>query len=683
MYMEQRYNRGGFCPADRDGRQQAIHHIYSRHSWLAAVGARSASSKKMAHLSSRLDQVMILGLSLMIAGVVFAEERFPRHISGPRFWQRHVVQKHMPRTMSHALQLALQIQGEGAHGPVTIGADSPYASWICKGLELAVASHASPKEALRFFGVLFDTSRLRLDPATQARVNRSLNDWAQEAIKNSGPSNAVSLPLGKVLLQSPHLSGHLSEKTRGEIATLFSQVGVSLSGRAKDIKITKAPNDIEETLAWIQLDAVLARRWSTQLRTHAQKERERDIATTYRRLVGKGETIDLDAIIADDKTRQAVQAVFHLADEQPPHLFLTYLEGRLSELQARGDQKVAMSLAAAVTALRAHTEQKMLLPRPEIAQMLLSRRLAQGVLAHAGRVSASVALPRILPSLPRAPSAEIADLLARARSQGGRSRQVAYLERQAAILAGSGQVEAQQKGKALRQYLRGYKELWIDSWLQASLHRFEAISSPISWDLTTHFQPASIISPEQVKKVEARLAQAWRILRAVIHPELLKQLPPVTVRLVTRQELGRACGDYDRGTIRIYEGSDLSTILHEFGHHLEENADLRILARMLALRKTRSFGLSDLKRGYGRSLGDFADEYMGRHYIASATEMLSVSLGKFADPQELRQMAMDDGDMVLHVLHLLQNAPSNQWARALDFPITERTVGAEHRQRAR
>jgi hypothetical protein len=269
-------------------------------------------------------------------------------------------------------------------------------------------------------------------------------------------------------------------------------------------------------------------------------------------------------------------------------------------------------------------------------------------------------LPAELPEPPGPKTRYLRRIVRRARSRGDARRQLIYLERVAARLQTSRHEKIRQRGEQLAGYLRRYKAGWLDGWLAGRMRLYKrANRKGPGWDLQSNlsFRGVGYVLP-----IKNRLDQAWEIARGLIHPGILKRLPPVKV--VVDVECKRAT--HSGSTITIGPGSGVATILHELGHHIEDHAGLTPFLLGQSLRLERATGaarpLQKLAPGAGFEKGEeafpssFKRTFTAKKYPFSsgATEVISMALQRFASPKEARQFFDEDGEYALKVLYALQ-----------------------------
>lgn len=286
------------------------------------------------------------------------------------------------------------------------------------------------------------------------------------------------------------------------------------------------------------------------------------------------------------------------------------------------------------------------------------KTLSARLIAHPERKAAR-ALPDSMPPLPRSRLQAIRRLVARARREGSLQRQLLFLETEAMKLRSSESDKRLALGKALTEYLAEYKKPWLNHWLIERLYQFHDQPEPRSWILTSHVEFNNIhrsFSNSEKREVMKQLDQAWKIITNVIHPDLLKRLPEPIVLV----ESNRTREGHDGITLKLGPRSQVSDILHEFGHHLEGHAGVGLFALAQSMRQQRAFTRGGLKPRANNAKefvysGSYHEEYAGRHYSWGPTEMVSKGLEKFSDLNSLREFFLQDGQHALRLIAALQH----------------------------
>ncbi len=286
------------------------------------------------------------------------------------------------------------------------------------------------------------------------------------------------------------------------------------------------------------------------------------------------------------------------------------------------------------------------------------KELSARLISHPPRKAAR-ALPQTLPPLPRSNQRAIRRLIGRARQMSTIQGQLLFLETEAMKLRSSESDKRLSQGKALTTYLAEYKKPWLDNWLAGRLGRFSRQPTSVSWSLRSDVRcknQHSVLSDVAKHQVEERLEEAWRIITAVVHPDLLRRVPAPIVLV----ESNRTRAAHNGKTLKIGPKTLVTSILHEFGHHLEQHAGVGLFSLAHSMRQERAFmnGVLKPRENYPKELlypGSFHEEYAGRHYPFGSTEMVSKGLEKFGSKEALREFFLQDGQFALRLLAAIQH----------------------------
>jgi hypothetical protein len=276
-------------------------------------------------------------------------------------------------------------------------------------------------------------------------------------------------------------------------------------------------------------------------------------------------------------------------------------------------------------------------------------------------------LPRNLPPLPRANGRFLRRLLGEAKKLDGRQKQLLFLEERLVKLRASGSEDRRKNAEELGKYLSVYKGTWIDKMVNYRFRKFARKPAVLDWNLKANLrfvnQGRRKMTQKGYVQTRQRLDEAWAILLRVVHPQILARLPEVTVVV----ESDRKRASHNETTIRLSPDSTVATILHEFGHHIEDHSGARIFGAVHALRTELAFNreaprkLNELvpKGNYRDNEkaypGAFASPYQGKIYEKGYTEILSMGLENFADKAGLRRFLLEDGQYALLTMAAIQN----------------------------
>ncbi|MBW2733836.1 MAG: hypothetical protein JRH20_15725 [Deltaproteobacteria bacterium] len=333
-------------------------------------------------------------------------------------------------------------------------------------------------------------------------------------------------------------------------------------------------------------------------------------------------------------------------DPRPTSIWVKALEQHIS--RAKGKEREALTL---VKEQLVHTDIPQLDTKTDARISL--REMADKVYRHYRR-SSYRNLPKSLPDF----SAMPAGLTVEGHLRHSGAKRLAFLEQKLAQWRGSEKKEDQQQAKRLRRYLVHYKDKnqWGEKWLDQRLNAFSK-QRPTGKGLVGVLD-ASALDPEQRQAMEKIVGEAWQKITGIIHPELLKRvgLPRI---VVNPKQLGAAYLPA-KMTIELSPYSNVSAVMHEFGHFLCYRGGLRIFAVAHVLRAERAAlkgNLIDLLQGPAWK-GWFFRQYIGREYPGDgATEVLSVGLEHLGSSKEALRVFKADGDFLLRMLAVLQQKP--------------------------
>ncbi len=492
-------------------------------------------------------------------------------------------------------------------------------------------------------------------------------------------SLALPLLLAILLASDPVLAGERqgwARRLTNKVAGMF-RPGKASAPRGKRVSRPRRAGDVKVALPRNHValeDGVkfLAARIKKELpekklQDHVVRLRHRKMSAAFGKLNKQLHRLDLEGIVqgGDAAVFTELKAVLEQVSARPAATWMTRLAIKYNQLKGT-DQVKERKLAQGVLAVYRHMERKAggaELKNSEIQQAWL-KTFSGKLIQRAERRSAARLLPGELPALPASRHRKVSSLVKQARTHGGIRRQVSYLERQAAHLRGSRDEAERALGDRLVSYLAGYKASWSEAWLTSSMSRFQGTASPVTWNLNSDIQFKGKVSGTHQDRLKGDLAKAWKIIRGVVHPDILAKLPPVTVLV----EHDRSRGAHNNDKIKLGPKSSLRTILHEFGHHIEDHAGVRPFAVAQSVRQQRANtnslkSLNELvpgknykkdEKGYR---GGFVAGYMGKHYSGGYTEIISMGLERFHSQKAARELFSQDGDMMLKVLTAIQNKP--------------------------
>ncbi len=454
------------------------------------------------------------------------------------------------------------------------------------------------------------------------------------------------------------------QRVKGSVARVFRSQPKVIP-RASDVRIKLPDNHLagKDALTFVsqRLEKSLPQK---SLDNHVTRLRHRKLSVAFKASGGKLRKLDLQRLVAADSA-QALRGVLTEIEAKPTGTWMTHLGRKYNNLKASsaaGDR----ALAEGVLAVYRKVEQQGggdAVTANKVKKEFVERFSAK-LLKRYERVTTSRYLPRTLPGLPTSEDRAVMKLVKDAGTRGNTQRQLSYLERQAARLRGSLDQADRALGDKLVAYLKSYKQPWSEAFLTARMRKFGGGESPVSWDLTTGVEYKGQVNAQRRTAMKRTLNEAWTIIRGVVHPDILRKLPAVTV--VVEESRSRAV--HSGHQIKLGPKSNLKTVLHEFGHHIEDFAGVKPLAAAQAMRQQRAYTtrlepLKDIIKGSTYNTkekgyrGGYADGFMSKHYSGGYTEILSMGLQAFRTPAEAVKLFNKDGDMMLKLLMAIQNKP--------------------------
>lgn len=467
----------------------------------------------------------------------------------------------------------------------------------------------------------------------------------------------------------------------GFFKRLVDRVAPKLKTRSSptpQVPIKPAPDITVEKLqpyqALVDAKKSVGNKLYTNVRDHVTRVHNRQLSYAMQRGGQRLTSLDLDRMLPNvsARTRKAIKSDLEAIERA--HLPRDWF-GQLDQLaSAKTKSWSPTAKAKGMLELKRQIEQIYGQGLPKADRATYERdklpKLSRWLLARHSSWSLHKLLPAELPALPASKTPFVQEMIKRARTHGPIQKQLAYLDRQLAQLAGT--LGNGDNWVALKDYLRSYKEGWSRDWLRQRLTKFSDTPAPVSWDLKSNvtFEPG--VDSATQTRIKARLDEAWTAVRGVVHPEILKILPAVKVHVSTACDRANHSGT----TITLDQYDGVGTILHEFGHHIEDHGGKRIYFAALGLRADRSFGsgtmkLQELARDIARAgkgyriykpnevayVGDYFNEYIGKQYGLGATEVISVGLEMLGHLENARLMYAADGNYTSTLLHVLQQPP--------------------------
>ena len=308
---------------------------------------------------------------------------------------------------------------------------------------------------------------------------------------------------------------------------------------------------------------------------------------------------------------------------------------------------------------------------PRFERRRARRRLIDRVRRHYTRVDRSI-MPDALPPLPRPADPTVATGLAKALGRRSTANQLAEVLATAGALRGRVDAAGADLAARVERYVADYVRVhWgrreFTQWLRGRLKHFDPNNIELVRLSRPKLKKGQHVDRAARARLNRRINQAKRIIARVVHPDLLRALPPAEVVVDVEAKGGRYRRKRNRITLR--PDSKLRTILHEFGHHIEWNAGLGpfAMARGLIAKRAQSsdettLGELDPERENQRDKPAFEASlvraYAARRYAHGGTEVVSVGMEYLASTKRARALFKKDPEHLLLLLSRLQAKPT-------------------------
>lgn len=531
---------------------------------------------------------------------------------------------------------------------------------VVSGIRIVERRAKSAADLMRFAAPLLDRKRVALDSELHAELSRSIDRWVNARLPKVAAEFVETVAFVKPLINSPKIRAALQPRTLERLRARLDAVTGEQGGATliRPVKDSRAGADMRGFVRLRIID-----RFGPQLARRTELLRSHRVSIAFVRQHGSPAALPLEQVArtSDRAVLRALRADLIAAQRGPPHLLVRRLVEAFNRRNSSGEAAVAAAIECVVEHIYVRGGGGTVHSKQRVHADLL-QRLTRDLIGSVTLRNLTSVLPRRLPSLPKARSDELRRLRRMARSHGGPRAQLAFLERQAALLGGSPRRADRRRAERLTAYLASYKRGWISGWIEQRMELFAGSPQPVSWKLSSQLDYRGDVSAEQRQQLEQRLERAWTIIRGAVHPKLLARLPPVAVHV----EAERKRAEHEGQIIRIGPKATVATILHEFGHHLEDYGDLELFALAHGLRQRRASGaapvaLRRLARGAGYEKhevaypGGFFHPYIGKRYDGGVTEVISVGLEQLASPHRAAAFAMRDGEYALSLLYALQH----------------------------
>jgi hypothetical protein len=164
-----------------------------------------------------------------------------------------------------------------------------------------------------------------------------------------------------------------------------------------------------------------------------------------------------------------------------------------------------------------------------------------------------------------------------------------------------------------------------------------------------------------------RVQDAERIIKQMVEPGILSQIPRPTVYVHTQneQQVYRPWGfrAFQRdGGIHVAQDEDTSVIVHEIGHHIEHYLPMLNYQDIKLLLEGRNLDAKKASYIYNRSYeeqryqGDYpaTGKYTSKYYEGGSTEVMSMSVEYLAHPTKFKDLIEKDPQQAAIILRLLR-----------------------------
>ena len=402
-------------------------------------------------------------------------------------------------------------------------------------------------------------------------------------------------------------------------------------------------------VATSQLADQLKIKWRTPLLRHQEHLRQRRAGISLERNARGLLGLDLKLLFAPlpqqayGEAKQLLERVAAL----PSGLWYRELSR-----EARSAATPALRQAAALAAERLLGKKALDPEQVELALKVGTFELAGKLLQHYQHQSLAGLLPERLPRMTQ--PLGLRNRLRWLKSLRFGDTKGQYLAFEAELLRQRRELDPLDQWQAteLAADLNNFKAAWGPAWLEQRRTRFakEPLQQP---GLRAGLDLGTTVEGSEREALLGRLDEAWKKISAVVHPELLKAAG--APKIVIDPQAPTPAYDPNKGTITLRPGDEVSSIIHEYGHHLEHSG-VRTMAIPQLLRLNRALnGFDEYVGGIVTFKGPFLDPYMARHYpFVNGTELLSVGLRRLTDPKTAPSLLEGDALYLLRLLALLQ-----------------------------
>lgn len=239
------------------------------------------------------------------------------------------------------------------------------------------------------------------------------------------------------------------------------------------------------------------------------------------------------------------------------------------------------------------------------------------------------------------------------KCSGDVSHQYYNLELSIATLRRSKDPADAMAAQMISKYLLAQKKVWVKQKMEELLLRPAATPS---WDLTSHdvkLEDGVTALPPTDKKTWKHINEAWDRIKKIASTDVLNKVGPCSIRV--KKGVRANCGGK---TMTIDKGEDVKTIMHEFGHHMEDQGGLAPFLHVQRILHERATG-PELQRVDAvdmRSEMSYSAEmpatgsYAAKYYSHGSTEMVSMGMEFFSNPKLAAELYLKDPEMFMTIL---------------------------------
>ena len=164
-----------------------------------------------------------------------------------------------------------------------------------------------------------------------------------------------------------------------------------------------------------------------------------------------------------------------------------------------------------------------------------------------------------------------------------------------------------------------------------------------------------------------KVKEAERIVKQMVEPAVLGQVSPPVIRVHLRNKMtpyrlwGFRAFEDDNG-VNVAQDHDVHTIVHEIGHHIEDQlpmlawSDIQLLLHGRNLDKTKAKYIYPHSYEEQRFSGDYpaTGRYTSKYYEGGSTEVMSMSMEYLSHPTRFRTLIDRDPQQAAIILRVLR-----------------------------